>query len=50
MTQQGMYDLVLLNGRVMDPETQLDALRSVGIQHGKITKVSQEPLHGREVI
>jgi N-acyl-D-glutamate deacylase len=50
MTQQGMYDLVILNGRVMDPETQLDALRSVGIQKGKITEVSPEPLHGREVI
>lgn len=50
MTQQGMYDLVILNGRVMDPETHLDALRSVGIQQGKITEVSPEPLHGREVI
>ncbi len=50
MTPQGMFDLVILNGRVMDPETRLDALRNVGIQHGKITAVSPEPLHGREVI
>jgi hypothetical protein len=28
MTQQEMYDLVLLNGRVMDPETHLDALQA----------------------
>jgi Amidohydrolase family len=50
MTQQGMDDLVILNGRVMDPETHLDALRNVGIRHGKITEISQVPLHGREVI
>jgi cytosine/adenosine deaminase-related metal-dependent hydrolase len=50
MTPQGMFDLVILNGRVIDPETQLDALRNVGIKQGKITAVSPEPLHGREVI
>jgi hypothetical protein len=50
MTQQEMYDLVLLNRQVMDPETQLDALGSVGIQQGKISAVSREPLAGREVI
>lgn len=50
MTQQGMFDLVILNGRVMDPETQLDSLRNVGIRHRKITEISQVPPHGREVI
>jgi hypothetical protein len=30
------YDVVILNGRVMDPETGLDAIRSVGIRDGKI--------------
>ena len=28
------YDLVLANGRVMDPESGLDAVRSVGINGG----------------
>ena len=27
------YDVVVLNGRVMDPETKLDAVRNVGIGH-----------------
>ncbi len=28
------YDLVILNGRVMDPETKLDARRNVGVKDG----------------
>ena len=34
----------------MDPETSLDAVRNVGIQGGKIVRISSEPLTGRRVI
>jgi N-acyl-D-aspartate/D-glutamate deacylase len=44
------YDLVLEGGRVMDPETGLDAVRNVGIRDGKIARISPEPLTGRRVI
>jgi N-acyl-D-aspartate/D-glutamate deacylase len=44
------YDLVLEGGRVMDPETDLDAVRNVGIRDGKIARVSAEPLSGQRVI
>jgi len=44
------YDLVLEGGRVMDPETGLDALRNVGIRDGKIVRISSEALSGRRVI
>ncbi len=44
------YDLVLEGGRVMDPETGLDAVRNVGIRDGKIVSISAEPLSGRRVI
>ena len=44
------YDLVLEGGRVMDPETALDAVRSVGIRDGKIVRVSAEALSGRRVV
>lgn len=44
------YDLVLENGRVMDPETNLDAVRNVGILEGKITAVTRKKLKGKEVI
>ena len=33
-------DLAILNGRVMDPETGLDAIRHVSIEDGRITAVS----------
>ena len=40
------YDLVINNGRVMDPETQYDEIASVGISDGRIVKISKKPLKG----
>jgi len=44
------YDLVLEGGRVMDPETGVDAVRNVGIRDGRIVRISSEALSGRRVI
>jgi len=44
------YDIVVEDGRVMDPETGLDAVRNVGIRDGKIASISRSPLSGRRVI
>jgi N-acyl-D-aspartate/D-glutamate deacylase len=44
------FDIVLANGRVMDPESNLDAVRYIGIQAGKIAAISARPLRGREVV
>ncbi len=44
------FDFVLEGGRVMDPETGLDAVRNVGVRNGKIVRISSEPLSGRRVI
>lgn len=44
------FDLVIQGGRVIDPETQLDAQRDIGIQRGKITAISASPLFGKRVI
>src|SRR5271168_3763994 len=44
------YDLVLEGGRVMDPETGLDAVRNVGIRDGKIVRISSDALSGRRVV
>ena len=44
------YDVVIANGRVIDPETKLDAVRSVGIDGGTIQAVSAKPLQGRKII
>jgi dihydroorotase-like cyclic amidohydrolase len=47
---KNMYDIVLKNGRVIDPETKLDAIRNVGIINNRILQISTEPLQGKEVI
>jgi len=44
------YDLVILNGRVIDPETMLDAVANVGIKDGKIAVITTKPISGRETI
>jgi N-acyl-D-aspartate/D-glutamate deacylase len=44
------YDVVIANGRVVDPESSLDAIRHVGIRGGKITAISESPLAGRTTI
>jgi N-acyl-D-aspartate/D-glutamate deacylase len=44
------FDVVLSGGRVMDPESGLDAVRNVGISNGKIARISAEPLKGRQVL
>lgn len=48
--QAQTYDLVIANGRVMDPASGLDAVRHVGIRAGRIAAVSTSPLTGRRVI
>ena len=44
------YDLVIANGRVMDPESGRDAVRHVGITGGKIAAISERGLNGTHVI
>ena len=44
------FDLVILNGRVLDPESGLDGIRNVGITAGKIRAISTENLKGKSTI
>ncbi|NVJ69583.1 MAG: amidohydrolase family protein [Alphaproteobacteria bacterium] len=44
------YDLVITGGRVVDPETGLDAVRNLGIKGGKIAVVSKQALSGVRTI
>ena len=43
-------DVVILNGRVIDPETGLDAIRNVAIEDGRISAISEFPLEGDAVV
>lgn len=44
---QDTYDAVIANGRVMDPESGLNAIRNIGIVAGKIRAISAAPLTGK---
>jgi len=44
------YDIVILGGRVMDPETGLDAVRNVGINGDRIVEISEKALSGNQII
>ena len=44
------YDLVITGGRVLDPESALDAKRNVGVIGGKIAVVTEDVIEGKESI
>jgi len=44
------YDLVILHGRVMDPETGRDQIANLGIRKGRIAVISTRPLAGAQTI
>lgn len=44
------YDLVVANGRVMDPESGLDSVRNIGILAGRIEAITTGHLNGARVI
>ena len=44
------YDVVILNGRVMDPVSNFDAVRNVGIKDGRIVTITEETINGSETI
>ena len=47
---QARYDLVITNGRVMDPETGFDAVANVGINNGFITRITTADIRGARTI
>ena len=44
------YDIVILNGRVIDPESGLNAIRNIGITKGTIRSISEKSLRGRATL
>ncbi len=44
------FDVVIANGRVMDPASGLDAVRQIGVRGGKVAAISVEALQGRTVL
>ena len=44
MVTSNQYDVVIRNGRVMDPETLFDDVRNIGIRGGRIVAITREAL------
>lgn len=44
------YDLVILNGRVIDPESKTDSVRNIGTRGGKIVALTTDKLTGAQTI
>ncbi|HSL72809.1 MAG TPA: amidohydrolase family protein, partial [Longimicrobiales bacterium] len=44
------FDIVLVGGRVIDPETHLDGVRNVGIRGDRIAAITTEPLRGSRIL
>jgi len=44
------YDVVINNGRVMDPETGHDAVANVGVKDGRIAAITTDKITGKETI
>src|SRR5881296_395239 len=45
-----VYDRVILGGRVIDPASNLDAVRNIGLQGGRIAVITTRSLSGRDTI
>lgn len=45
-----IYDVIIKDGRVMDPESGLNDIRNVGINNGKIVAISEKVLNGKQII
>ena len=50
MLRAQTFDLVIANGRVLDPESGLDAVRNIGVSGRTIAAISADQLMGRAVI
>jgi len=44
------YDRVIRGGRVMDPESNLDAVCNIGLRDGRIAVITTESLRGRDTV
>jgi imidazolonepropionase-like amidohydrolase len=45
-----VYDRVIRGGRVMDPASQLDAVRNIGLMGGRIAVITTQAIRGRDTV
>jgi dihydroorotase len=44
------YDLVIIGGRVIDPESKLDGIRNIGVNKGHIAVITKQAILGQTTI
>jgi imidazolonepropionase-like amidohydrolase len=49
-TANAVYDSVILGGHVIDPASNLDAVRNIGLLDGKIAAITTQAVRGRDTI
>jgi N-acyl-D-aspartate/D-glutamate deacylase len=45
-----VYDRVILGGHVMDPASNLDAVRNIGLRDGRIAVITTQAIRGRDTV
>jgi cytosine/adenosine deaminase-related metal-dependent hydrolase len=45
-----VYDRVIVGGRVMDPASNLDAVRNIGLRDGRIAVITSQSVRGRDTV
>ncbi len=50
LTNETVFDIAIVNGTVIDPETMLDDIKNVGIINGKIASITNKPIKGNQNI
>jgi N-acyl-D-glutamate deacylase len=50
VSAQEPFDLVIIGGRVIDPESGLDGIRNVGIRDNQIATITEEAIEGAKAI
>src|SRR5438067_6026716 len=49
-TANAVYDRAILGGHVMDPASQLDAVRNIGLTGGRIAAITTRAIRGRDTV
>jgi len=49
-TANAIYDRAILGGHVMDPASQLDAVRNIGLTGGRIAVITTHAIRGRDTV
>jgi N-acyl-D-aspartate/D-glutamate deacylase len=49
-TPNAAYDRVILGGRAMDPASELDAVRNIGLLDGRIAVITTAAIRGRDTV